>query len=175
MLAKGNQNLNGTSFGILKYCDETDPQTLFTGTSKTDYLVFRYAEILLNVAEAALELGKTTEALDAVNQVRARAGIALLTSIDRTKLRHERKVELFAEGHRYWDVRRWRTATIDLSINQSGIQYIKDFTTGKYKLVVKANIDPATTPPKFYEQNYYFPITVARTGQNPSLVENPGY
>lgn len=173
--ARGTQNLEGTSFGVLKYLDEDNKLELWTGDSKTDYLVFRYGETLLNLAEAAFELGKTGEALAAVNLVRSRAGIAALASIDRTKLRHERKVELFAEGHRYWDVRRWRTATVDLSINQSGIQYIKDVTTGKYKLVIRPNIDPANTPPKFYEKNYYFPITVGRTGQNDKLVENPDY
>lgn len=173
--ARGNQFLDGSSFGVLKYLDESNKMLLTSGDSKTDYLVFRYGETLLNLAEAALELGKGNEALDAVNLVRTRAGIAALASIDRTKLRHERKVELFAEGHRYWDVRRWRTAKVDLSINQSGIQYIKDVTTGKYKLVIRPNIDPATTPPKFSEQNYYFPITVGRTAQNPNLVENPDY
>lgn len=173
--ARGNQFLDGSSFGVLKYLDESNKMLLTTGDSKTDYLVFRYGETLLNLAEAAFELGNTVEALAAVNLVRNRAGIAPLPSIDRTKLRHERKVELFAEGHRYWDVRRWRTATVALSINQSGIQYIKDVVTGKYKLVIKANIDPSTTPPKFTEANYYFPITPGRTGQNPNLVENPGY
>jgi hypothetical protein len=174
-LANGNQNVNGTSFGVLKYLDESNKLELTTGDSKTDYLVFRYGETLLNLAEAAFELGKTGEALDAINEIRTRAGIASLAGIDRTKIRHERKVELFAEGHRYWDVRRWRTAKVDLSINQSGIQYIKDVATGKYKIVIRPNIDPTTTPPKFSEQNYYFPITVRRTAQNPNLVENPGY
>jgi hypothetical protein len=175
VLANGNQNINGTAFGVLKYLNETNDLALTTGTSDTDYLVFRYGETLLNFAEAAFELGKTNEALDALNQVRARAGIAPLSNIDREKIQHERKVELFAEGHRYWDARRWRTAVNDFSINQSGLQYILDFASGKYKVVVRENMDPVTTPPKFYERNYYFPITPPRTGQNPNLVENPGY
>ena len=175
VLAKGTQNVDGTSFGVLKYLDESNPLVLTTGTSKTDYMVFRYGEILLNYAEAAFELGKNDEALDAVNQIRTRAGIAPLANIDRNAIRHERKVELFAEGHRYWDARRWRTAVNDFSINQSGLQYVLDFSSGKYKVIVRENMDPITTPPAFYEQNYYFPITTARTGQNPNLIENPGY
>ena len=175
IMANGTQNVNGSGFGVLKYLDESNDLILYTGTSKTDYLVFRYAETLLNFAEAAFELGKTNESLNALNQIRDRAGIALLTNVDRTKIRHERKVELFAEGHRYWDARRWRTATTDFSINQSGLRYTLDVTTGKYKLIVLSNLDPVNTPPMFYEQNYYFPITPARTGQNPNLVENPGY
>lgn len=74
-----------------------------------------YGEILLNFSEAALELGKSAEALDAINQIRDRAGIARLASIDREKIRHERKVELAFENHRYWDLRRWRTAVQSLT------------------------------------------------------------
>lgn len=175
VLANGNQFVNGTCFGILKYLDESNNLVLTTGTSKTDYLVFRYGETLLNFAEAAFGLGKVNEALDAVNQVRTRAGIAPLSNIDHNKIQHERKVELFSEGHRYWDARRWRTAVVDFSISQSGLQYILDYTSGKYKVVVRENMDPVTTPPVFYEKNYYFPITPARIGQNPNLVENPEY
>lgn len=175
LLANGNQRLDGTGFGVLKYLDESNDLSQFSGTSKTDYQVFRYAETLLNFAEAAFELSKTNEALDAVNQIRARAGIVALTSIDRNKIRHERKVELAFEGHRYWDVRRWRTAVQDLSVNGSGLRFIQDYTTGKYKLMVIEKIDGTVTPPAFYQQNYYFPITLARTGSNPNLVENPGY
>lgn len=113
--------------------------------------------------------------MDAVNQIRTRAGIATLASVDREKIRHERKVELAFEGHRYWDLRRWRIAESVLSVNRSGIRYILDFTTRKYKLQVLDNIDGTVNPPKFYSYNYYFPITLSRTGNNPNLVENPGY
>jgi hypothetical protein len=176
--ARGNQfvynNEFGTYFGVMKYLDETVDNS---GASKssTDYQIFRYAETLLNYAEAAFELGKTADALDAVNQIRSRAGIATLTTIDMAKIRKERKVELAFENHRYWDLRRWRIATTELSINRSGLRYILDFTTKKYKLEVVKNINGTAVPVKFYEYNYYFPITLKRTGANPSLVENPGY
>jgi hypothetical protein len=175
LLANGTQRIDGTGFGVLKYLDESNDLSQYSGTSQTDYQVFRYGETLLNFAEAAFELGKTSESLDAINQIRSRAGIALLTTIDRTKIRHERKVELAFEGHRYWDVRRWRTAEQDLSVNGSGLQFITDYTTGKYKLEVINNIDGTVSPPAFYTQNYYLPITLTRTGSNPNLVENPGY
>ncbi len=59
---------------------------------------------------SSFELGKVDEARDAINQIRDRAGIAGKTSVDRDAIRQERKVELAFEGHRYWDVRRWRIA-----------------------------------------------------------------
>ena len=115
------------------------------------------------------------DALIAINQIRNRAGIAALTSIDREKIHHERKVELAFEGHRYWDVRRWRTAVADLSKQWSGIRYILDLETGKYQIKIVEKIDGASNIPQFRSENYYFPITIQRTSNNPNLVENPGY
>lgn len=135
------------------------------------------AEELKNerVAEAAFELGETGEALEAVNDIRKRAGISPLESVDRDKIRHERKVELAFEGHRYWDVRRWRIAVDVLSKPNSGLRYILDYETGKYQLQILDNVDGTGTSPNFYEHNYYFPITLSRTGNNSNLQENPGY
>lgn len=172
ILAKGISNNNVTSFGVLKYLNPTfkNPDN---NTSPTDWIVFRYGEILLNFAEAAFELGKTTEALNAVNQIRARAGIALLTSVDRNKIRQERKVELAFENHRFWDLRRWRTAHNELSKNFSGLRYILDYETMKFKLeVIPAH---GTVLPNFKPNKYYFPIGRSRIANNPNLVENPGY
>ena len=176
--------MEGTNFGVMKYLKESHDNMAGTesawATSDQDWLIFRYAETLLNYAEAAFELGKTNEALEAINQIRDRAGIAPLKSIDRDKIRHERKVELAFEGHRYWDVRRWRIATTELSHSFSGLQYILDYesyTKGemKYKLKILNNIDGSSSVPLFKEENYYLPITLGRTASNPNMVENPGY
>lgn len=177
--ALGDQNINagnfGTGFGVMKYLDENVDIGSTWSNSGTDFIVFRFGEILLNYAEAAFELGKTGEALNAVNQIRTRAGISTKTSVDRQSIRHERKVELSFEGHRYWDLRRWREAETTLSQSFSGLRYILDFNTRKYKLIVLEDIDGVNTPPRFYKQNYYFPITLKRTGANANLLENPGY
>ena len=177
--AMGDQNINagnfGTGFGVMKYLDENVDIGSTWSNSGTDFIVFRFGEILLNYAEAAFELGKSGEALGAINQLRTRAGIATKTTIDRQAIRHERKVELAFEGHRYWDLRRWREAEFVLSQSFSGLRYILDFNTRKYKLVVLDDIDGVNTPPRFYKQNYYFPITLNRTGANANLLENPGY
>jgi hypothetical protein len=173
--ANGDQDYEGTGIGILKYLDESHDNFLNMETSKTDWQIFRYAEVLLNYAEAAFELGKSNDALTAINQIRNRAGIVPLTSISRDQIRHERRVELAFEGHRYWDLRRWRTAVTDLSKSWSGIRYILDVQTGKYQLKVIDNIDGTSNVPQFRQENYYFPITISRTSKNPKLVENPGY
>jgi len=164
-----------TGFGVMKYLDPTANNMIWFSESTTDYLIFRYAEILLNYAEAAFELGKTQDALGAVNQIRDRAGIALLTSIDREKIRHERKVELLFENHRYWDLRRWRTAVEKLTRTYTGMRYIYDAASGKFRIDFINNIDNRTATPKFPESNYYFPLGQGRIAANPNLVENPGY
>lgn len=177
--ATGDQDYQGTGIGVLKYLDESHDNMAGANsgwaTSKQDWLIFRYAEILLNNAEAAFELGNTVEALSAVNQVRSRAGIALLAGITRDQIHHERKIELAFEGQRYWDVRRWRTAVRDLSVRWSGIRYILDGATGKYQVQIINNVDGTSNIPQFRKENYYLPITVQRTSNNPKLVENPGY
>jgi hypothetical protein len=164
----------GSGFGVLKMLNDAS-EVNFTERDGIDCPIFRYGEILLNLAEASYELGNNDEALEAVNQIRDRAGIALLTSVDREAIRHERKVELAFEGHRYWDVRRWRIAVDKLSTPGSRLRYILDYETGKYKLIIYPDYDGPNTPPVFHERNYYFPVTLKRTGQNPNLVENPGY
>lgn len=168
-------NTTNTGFGVMKYLDPAANNFNWFSESTTDYLIFRYGEVLLNYAEAAVELGKAADALDAVNQVRQRAGIARLAAIDRDKVRHERKVELAFENHRYWDLRRWRTAVAELTRTYSGIRYIYDAATGKYRLDFIDDIDGRAKKPTFPEKNYYFPIGQGRIAANPNLVENPGY
>lgn len=176
--AWGNQDISGnffTGFGVMKYLEESLDIGATWSNSGTDYIVFRFGEILLNFAEAAYELGRPGEALSAVNQIRSRAGIASLPSISREEIRHERKVELAFEGHRYWDLRRWRTAVADLTRSFSGLQYILDYETRKYRLKVLEHIDGSNGAARFFEKNYYLPISLRRTGANSNLVENTGY
>ena len=164
----------GTS-GVLKYLNPTFNNKNQEPISNVALIVFRYGEILLNHAEAAFETGKTDIALNAINQIRSRAGVPPLTQISMDKIKHERKIELAFEGHRYWDIRRWRTAVNDLTRYFAGLRYILDVETKKLQLQVIENDHGSITSPTFYEYNYYLPITLARTGSNPNLVENPGY
>lgn len=165
-----------TGFGVMKYLDESHNNMVYGFTSSQDWIVFRYAEVLLNDAEAAFKLGKTSEALNDVNQIRARAGVAPRTAITFPLIQKERKVELAFEGERYWDLRRWRTATTVLTERETGLRYVRDYASGKLKLQVLEDADGGVNmQPTFYSYNYYLPITTARTQQNPNLVENPGY
>lgn len=165
-----------TGFGVLKYCDEKHDNMKYDFASSQDWQVFRFAEVLLNHAEAAFKLNKPGEALTAVNAIRIRAGVAPRAALTFDLIKKERKAELAFEGHRYWDVRRWRIATTELTKRQTGLRYIRDFASGKLELEVleKADGGPNITP-VFESHHYYLPITKARTQQNTSLIENPGY
>lgn len=181
--AWGNQNFAGNfgpGFGILKMLDDNSNCNM-DEKDGIDCPIFRYGEVLLNLAEASFELGKTNEALEAINEIRERAGIAPKTSIDREAIRHERKVELAFEGHRFWDARRWHIAEEAFSKNPSGLRFILDYkssnfngtnynTDRKFKIQVIPNFDART--PEFRSEHYYFPITKARTEQNTNLEEN---
>ncbi|PXX21838.1 RagB/SusD family nutrient uptake outer membrane protein [Arenibacter sp. ARW7G5Y1] len=163
----------GTHFPVKKMINELEDQAL-EGESHTDFIVYRYGEILLNLAEAAFEIGKTDEALEYINQVRARAGIASLTDLDRNKIRQERRVELAFEEHRFWDLRRWRIAVEELSKEMHKLSSLDfDWDTKSYKVTI-GPVDPIIR--NFKEAYYYFPIGITRISNNPNLApENPGY
>lgn len=85
---------------------------------KTCYFMLRYAEVLLNYAEAAIKLNKQAEALDAINQIRNRAGMdnfdAKITGHDLwEEYKTQRRVEFAYEvpGQRYFDLLRWSEST----------------------------------------------------------------
>jgi hypothetical protein len=95
------------------------------------WIVFRLGEIYMNQAEACYELGKKTEAFDYIAMIRDRAGCKVLRPADDSSdysqiygypidgnlkfIRDERYRELAFENHRWWDIRRWRTATVELN------------------------------------------------------------
>ena len=104
-----------SGFYIRKYLDPTIGSGRRGRGSDVAFIRYRYAEVLLNAAEAAFELGQTDVAAGYINQVRARAGLTVpLTAGDITfdRIVHERRVELAFEGHILFDYKRWRIAHI---------------------------------------------------------------
>ena len=164
-----------TGFGLKKFLDEDNGIQVKAGESDTDWLVYRYAETLLNLAEAAFELNKLDEAKDCINQLRLRAGMPEVTgTITMDEIRHERFVELMFEDQHYWDLVRWRTAVEELSFERSGIKLYFDWDTKKYDVMVKENAENRLRT--FEEKHYYLPISLTRISNNSNLApENPGY
>lgn len=140
------------------------------------------AELYLNLAECYAALDNTGEALSNLNEVRRRAGFDDLTEGDITAdmtltdwVRNERFVELFEEGHRYYDVRRWMIAPQML---KAGARY------GLDGLRVNPSFENFNKPTlinqpfKWDDRLYLLPVW-SRTGMdelyNPQLVQAPGY
>lgn len=104
-----------TGIGWRKYADNLDKDAV--NNSELNTIVIRYAEVLLNYAEAKIEAGQIdASVLDAINKVRQRPSVNMpaITTMDQTELRYavrrERKYELAGEGLRLFDIRRWRIA-----------------------------------------------------------------
>ena len=104
--------VSNTGFYVRKFLDSKPASGQRGVGSDIWWIRYRYAEVLLNAAEAAFELGRTAEALDYINQVRERAGFGpnSLTALTMDQIRNERRVELAFEAHRLYDLKRWRLA-----------------------------------------------------------------
>lgn len=165
------RNRNRTGIHVRKRLDEgfATPEAHL---SSTDFYVFRYAEILLNYAEAGYYLNRG-DAIDKMNEVRERAGMPLLTDLTEDKIRQERQVELAFEEHRYWDLRRWRIAVDVLDgVRLQGFKWEYDYDTDKYSMKL---VNGESVARVFQSRHYYFALGVEQIADNPNLVENPGY
>jgi len=166
-----------TGYYVAKLLDETS--TLISSYRPgSHYWVFmRYAEALLNYAEARNEeLGAPDQSIyDAVNQIRARNGVnmpPLPTGLSknemRERIRHERRIELAFEAHRFWDVRRWRIGTDVFNEDAEGMRITKTGNTYTYQRII--------TEQRSYKPAFdLFPIPQNEIENNKALYQNPGY
>lgn len=168
---------NNTGFFIRKYLNEDMAQEdVQEGYSTQHWIDFRYAEVLLNAAEASTELGQHLDsALIFINDIRNRAGLKSLTSDQLTidKVRHERRIELAFENQTYWDLRRWRIFDKEMEATQfHGLWPYLDVRTNKYVFVV-GNVNKYYYT--FYPKMYYEMIPSTEISTNSNLVQNPLY
>jgi starch-binding outer membrane protein, SusD/RagB family len=148
-----------------------------------DYIYCRYAEILLDFAEATNEYtGPSIAVYNVLTALRLRAGIAagtdglygLAAGMDqadmRTVLHNERRIELAFEEHRYWDIRRWKTAAqaynagpiqgLDIQLTASGLVY------NRVNVLATAFKDP---------QMYFYPVPYTEVVKNSAMTQNPNW
>ncbi len=136
---------------------------------------FRFAEILLNYAEAEFEMQQPDKALSAINKIRERAGIKLLNnaSLSLDKIRDERCIELAYENKTYWDYIRWRIYDDRISnYSESALLPFYHKEEDAYYFEKK----PVPGPVKnFNPRAYYQRIAPGEIFKNPKLIQNPGY
>ena len=144
------------------------------GTDDVDYVVLRTGEMYLNASEAAFETGKMDEAKSRLNALRARVGMPAKTTVTLDLIKNERFVELYAENHRYWDLRTWRDAEAEIHlVTKFGTKWYRRKSDGMYKAKKWKWNFSQNTP--FLPKMYWLPYGTNKLAQNPNLVENPGY
>jgi hypothetical protein len=158
----------------------TDNATGWTTTNSSQYwILVRYAEVLLNKAEALAEKGGDLPgALAALNEVRQRAGVEMkkreTASYDEFMeyLRHERIVELAGEGLRFWDLRRWKLAVEEL--NGKAMHGVKITKSGDTFSYAQVEIDGGMTH-VFYDRYYNYAIPLDERTDNKLCDNNDGW
>ena len=170
-------NATETGYYVRKFIDESiiNPSNLNQGNSP--WIFFRYAEILLNYAEAKYFLGDEITCREYINMVRSRPGVEMPAVTETgtallTRLQHERQIELVFEEHRYFDVRRWEIAPQELNKLPKRIDIVKNLNTG-VKTFTVATMTNFTFV--FTDKNYLAPIPLSEIEKNERLTQNPGY
>jgi len=164
-------NTTSTGFNFIKYVDCADRND--RGNSGVDYILMRYADVLLMYAEAKIEQNEIADgaARNAINEVRTRAGMpAIATGLSQAALRdavrYERRAEFVLEGRRLFDIRRWKIAEQVMPGQKFGIDYVEGGQTKKYVADNRA-FNPA--------RDYLWAIPQRELDLAPGLKQNPGY
>ena len=164
-----------TGFYIFKMMDPNVINNSLNESSRCLPLI-RYAEILLNFAEATNEYeGPTEEVYQAVEAIRRRAGLrpfelpaGLSKDQMRTAIQNERRIELAFEGHRFFDVRRWMIAEQTDNLQMHGMEVKRNGSQVSYHLF---NVRKH----QFNKAMYLWPLPLREIAKSPELLQNPLY
>ena len=158
---------------LLKYLDERIDH-IANGKTCQNFIMMRYAEVLLNYAEAINEAEDSEtarqKAVEQLNRIRTRAGVGLLDAADydqstlRERIRKERRVELCFEEHRFFDIKRWKIASEVMRRPAIGIA----IENGQYTRV-------ALDSRSYNDRMNLMPIPMAEVYNCPLITQNPGY
>ena len=176
------ENWNGAYSGyyIRKFVDPSINAQFIK--EQVPWIFFRYAEVLLNYAEASIELNELTDAVNVLNQIRVRAGMppfsaTLGQAALRDEYRNERRVEMAFEEQRFFDVRRWMIAPVPLSKVAGGINIFLDGTSRTDRTTwhnYRYAVDTVQVR-AWNDKMYFMPIRFDELHRNGLLKQNPGY
>ena len=172
-----NWNTTKTGYYLRKFMDDSNPiDNPWNVAGLQPWIYFRYAEILLNYAEAQNEAsGPDGTVYNAIHQIRARAGMpdlpaGLSQAEMRTAIWHERQVELAFEEHRFYDVRRWKIADSTENVPCYGVNVTMSGSTYTYSRQI------ALSGRLFTDKEYWLPIPLSEIqASNNQLQQNTGY
>jgi hypothetical protein len=173
-----SDDASNTGYYIRKYLNPSMEKMtqLYPNTSDQDWIYIRYAEVLLNYAEAQNEaVGPDATVYDAINQVRSRPSVnqpplpAGLSQADmRLQIRNERRVELSFEEHRYFDIRRWGIAKHVLNGPMYGMKITQNGNAFTYeRIVFEERV--------FLDKMVVLPIPQSEIDKNPAAKQIAGW
>ena len=186
---KGYSPANGSGYANQKWAAERKVQTNSEGY---DYPVIRYAEVLLNYAEAVYERDDAisdddlnislTLVRNRINKSMPKLSNNLVTANGlnmREEIRRERTVELFNEGFRIDDLKRWKTAETEMPKDFLGIKWTGTEYATKWPNVSYAKNSDGyiilETGRKWESKHYLYPLPTDQLQLNPNLKQNPGW
>ncbi|WP_372636888.1 RagB/SusD family nutrient uptake outer membrane protein [Fodinibius sp.] len=168
-------NGNRTGATMLKFLDKN--VDIEQSNQDLTWRYIRYSEILLNYAEASIELGQEAEARKYLNMLRQRAYMPDITATGEELMeeyRNERRIELVYENKRFFDVRRWMIGP-QAYHPVHGVEIVyelqEDNTTAEVPTVTPIKIMDG----KWEDKMYFFPISRDELNRNDELIQNPGY
>ena len=167
-------NATQTGYYQRKFANERIVNPSGNNMSQTPWTRFRYAEILLNYAEAMYELGNEDVAREYLNMVRSRPSVNMpdVTETGEAlfdRIVNERRIELVFEEHRWYDIRRWKILPQVAEEDRTRMIIRKQPDgTKEYEVAFWKE-------GKFNEANYRLPIPQDEINKNSLLEQNPGY
>ncbi|OFY68219.1 MAG: glycan metabolism protein RagB [Bacteroidetes bacterium RBG_13_42_15] len=176
----GGDDVGNTAYYFKKRLDNAHPRG--GNLDGRNYVYYRYAEVLLNYAEAQNEaVGPDASVYEAINAVRQRTGTDLpalaagMTQAEmRAAIKRERRIELVYEGHRLYDLWRWKDAMVEMNKDLHGME-IKNTVPADNSGVWTYTKISLTHPHTFTQKMYFNPIPQAAIDRNPNLKQNFGY
>lgn len=169
-----------TSYYMCKFMEDYSNRTEYASTQH-QWIFLRYAELLLNYAEAANEYyGPTADVYDAIIQLRKRAGIeagddnlyGLDANMTRDEMRqvihNERRIEMAFEEQRYFDIRRWREAESIYQQPLHGMRIQSNGVQATYSVIDVLTVN-------WDNNRYLYPIPYDEVNKNDNMVQNPNW
>jgi hypothetical protein len=176
-----NQQQTRTGYYLRKFLGNFENTNTYSNQDE-DWVMFRYAEILLDYAEAENESeGPNTSVYAQLTALRARAGIApgannlyglaaaMSQAAMRTAIQNERRIEMAFEEQRYFDIKRWEIAAAVMNTPRQGVTIINSAGSLTY------NYGPVLNTKFNAPAMYLYPIPYDEVLKNPNMKQNPGW
>ena len=194
-IADVKDGLYGQSFWLpfKQLLRSTDAANYGSNVRMNNGLIMRYAEVLLLYGEACLQSGDNAQGAWAVNEIRKRAGLAELASVDMNVLKKEKSYELWLEGSRWLDLLRWgdtdrvqkagqnvpklfdklfrAPASGETVVWEHGTEADSRFYTVATHEAIDAKYEVGFKAGK----HEFFPYPTSVMDKNPNMVQNPGW